>query len=337
MITEYTKKVMAGNDLTTDEMITVLKLIMTGEVSDILISSFLTALSIKGEAISEITGGAKVMRDLASKVEYNKKTLDTCGTGGDHSNTYNISTAVAIVAAAKGISVAKHGNRSITSKSGSADVLEELGVNINLTNEQAEKCLAKSGIAFMFAPKYHSAMRYVMPVRKTLGFRTIFNLLGPLSNPANATYQILGVFDGKLTEIFAEVLRDLGVERALVVHGNDGLDEFSITETTKVSELKNGAITTYDVKPEDFGFARASIEDIQGGDKAVNAQIIRDIFNGQKGPKTDILLLNAGAALYVSGQVESISEGVEEVKEIIKKGEVSNKLEELIQVSNQLG
>ncbi|PKM93250.1 MAG: anthranilate phosphoribosyltransferase [Firmicutes bacterium HGW-Firmicutes-1] len=335
MIQKQIESVIAGNHLTEEEMIGCMTKIMSGEVADTQIASFLTALKYKGEAISEIVGGAKVLREKADVVELqNYYTVDTCGTGGDKLGTFNISTAVAILVAAAGVSVVKHGNRSVSSKCGSADVLEALGIKIDLLPEQVEACVKEINIGFFFAPTFHKAMRFVGKTRKELGFRTIFNILGPLANPANAKAQVLGVFDEALTEPMAEVLKNLGVEKALVVNGKDGLDELSTTSETKITELKEGKITTYMIEPEFFGFERATTEDIKGGDAQENAQIIKALFNGQKGYKRDILLLNAAAALYVGKKAEGLTEGILIAKELIDSGKVMKKLEEFITYTN---
>ncbi|PKM49445.1 MAG: anthranilate phosphoribosyltransferase [Firmicutes bacterium HGW-Firmicutes-7] len=335
MIQKEIESIIAGNHLTEEEMIECMSKIMSGEVTDTQIASFLTALKSKGEAISEIVGGAKVLREKADVVELqNYYTVDTCGTGGDKLGTFNISTAVAIIIAAADIPVVKHGNRSVSSKCGSADVLEALGIKIDLLPTQVEKCVREINIGFFFAPTFHKAMRFVGKTRKELGFRTIFNILGPLANPANAKAQVLGVFDEALTEPMAEVLKNLGVERALVVHGYDGLDEISTTSETKITELKEGVIKTYTVMPEDFGFERAKIEDIKGGSAKENAQIIKDLFNGQRGFKREILVLNAAAALYVGKRVDNIKDGITFVQELIDSGKVKTKLEEFIRYTN---
>ncbi|MBN2879453.1 MAG: bifunctional anthranilate synthase component II/anthranilate phosphoribosyltransferase [Clostridia bacterium] len=318
MIKAELNKIVAGNSLSDDEMIKVMDAIMSGMVSEIEISAFLTALKIKGETVGEITAAAKVMRDKAEKIYIDDYTLDTCGTGGDNSGTYNISTAVAFIAAAAGIKVAKHGNRSITSKCGSADVLEKLGVNIAITPEQTKECVDQCGIGFFFAPTFHKAMKHVMGVRRTLGFRTIFNILGPLSNPAEANGQVLGVFDEKLVEPMAEVLSSLGVERAMVVHGRDGLDELTTTDATFIAELKDGVIQTYEITPETYGIKRASIEDIKGGTAEENAESVTNLLSCMEtGPKLDILLLNAGAALYIGRKANNIESGIKLAADII--------------------
>lgn len=337
MIGKTIEKVIGGVDLTEEEMIECMTRIMSGEVTEAEIASFLTALKIKGEAVSEIVGGVKVLREKAEMVEIqNYYKVDTCGTGGDMLGTYNISTAVAILAAAAGVTVVKHGNRSVSSKCGSADVLEALGVQIDLTSKQVEECVKNIGIGFFYAPSFHKSMKYVGKTRKDLGFRTIFNILGPLANPAYANAQVLGVFSPMLLKPMAEVLKELGVERALIVHGMDGLDEISTSGPTQVAQLKNGEIETYTLKPEDLGIPRATIEDIKGGDAIENAQIIRRLFEGETGPKRDILLVNAAAALYVGKKVNSLEDGVKMAEIIIDSGRALNKLNEFVEETNRL-
>jgi len=331
------EKVIERKDLSISEMTEVMMALMSGEVDPIVASSFLTALKMKGEAIDEIVAGASVMREKASAITIdNEITLDTCGTGGDESGTFNISTAVAIIAAAAGISVVKHGNRSVSSKCGCADVLEELGVAIDITPEQVKECVDETNIGFLYAPTFHSAMRHVGPVRKALGMRTIFNILGPLANPANATYQLVGVFDESLLEVYANVLKELGVKRALVVHGTDGLDEITISCETKIAELNDQEIEMKTIKPEDFGFLRSPLEAVRGGDKTENARILRDIFNGKIGAKRDITLFNAGAALYVCQKTDSIEEGIKLAKTMIDEGKAKAKLQEFIDKTQKL-
>jgi anthranilate phosphoribosyltransferase len=335
MIKNEIEKVIAGEDLSVDEMTRCMLAIMSGEVSEIHIASFLTALKAKGESVAEITGGARAMREKAEKVDLEDYyTIDTCGTGGDQSGTYNISTTVSMIAAAAGVTIVKHGNRSVSSQCGAADVLEALGVKVDLTPAQVEATVKEIGIGFFFAPTFHKAMKYVGKTRKALGFRTIFNILGPLTNPAHAKAQVLGVFDESLTEVMANVLLELGVKKALVVHGACGLDEISTVGETKITELKDGKIETYYIQPEDFGFNRATLQDIQGGTKEENAAIIRELLNGKEGPKMDILLLNAGAALYVAEKAESIQAGISLAKEMIRKGKAIKKLEEFIEKTN---
>lgn len=329
-------QLVAGKDLSEDQMIMYMNQIMTGEKSEAEIASFLTALKIKGESITEITAGAKVLRDKAMPIDMtNLETIDTCGTGGDSKGTYNISTASALVVAAAGVAVVKHGNRSISSQCGCADVLEACGVKIDLTPDQVKTCVEEINIGFLYAPTFHKAMRFVGPTRKALGFRTIFNILGPLANPANASTQVIGVFDQKLTEVFAKVLKRLGLKRALIVHGRDGLDEITVSDITYVSELIDGEIKSYTIQPEDFGIKRSKIEALIGGEKEVNAKILESVLQGEQGAKRDILVLNAGAALYVAGKADSIKAGVELAGEIIDQGLAYKKLLEFKEITQK--
>lgn len=307
--------------------------IMNGEASDIQISSYLTALSLKGETIDEISGSAVSMRNNATKLEHNMPTLEIVGTGGDGSNSFNISTTSAIVISAAGVPVTKHGNRSASSKCGAADVLEALGVNINLGPEKSIKILEKINLSFLFAQKYHTAMKYVAPVRSELGIKTIFNILGPLANPAFADYELMGVYSEELVEPLANVLKNIGI-KAMVVYGQDGLDEISISAPTTVCEVKGDEIIKYEIKPEDFSLKMASREDLIGGDSECNANITRNILNGEKGPRRDAVLLNSGAALYLAEKVNNIHEGVELAREIIDTGEAKKQLNEFIKLSN---
>ena len=308
--------------------------IMSGTVSELQIGAYLIALSMKGETIDEITGSAKGMRNHAVKLLHDMDVLEIVGTGGDHSNSFNISTSSAIIAAAAGIPVAKHGNRAASSKCGAADVLEALGVNITVSPEQSRKMLEKINICFLFAQKYHLAMKYVAPVRKQLAVRMIFNILGPLSNPAGASMQLMGVYDESLLEPLANVLARLGVKRAMVVYGQDSLDEISLIAPTSVCELKDGEITKYEITPEQFGFTRCTKEDLVGGTKEENARIIRDIFSGAKGPKRDAVVLNSAAALHVAKENLSMEDAVKEVEQLIDSGKATEKLEEFIAFSN---
>lgn len=330
-------KVINYKNLTEDEMSDVMNSIMEGKATSSQIGGFLTALRMKGETLEEITGAAKVMKEKATKIETNSSyTVDTCGTGGDKSNTFNISTAAAFVAAAASVTIVKHGNRSMSSKCGSADVLESLGVDINLSPIDVKRCIDELQIGFIFAPNFHQSMKYVINPRKELGTRTIFNVLGPLTNPANPKGQVLGVFNENLTATMAKTLKELGVERCMVVHGLDGLDEITITTKTKVSELKNGEIYEYYIDPKDYGIPFDKIEKIQGGTPEENAKILLDILKGEKGPKRDMVLLNAGAAMYVGKAVNSLEEGIEKSKEIIDKGLALDKLNQLIKFSQEL-
>ena len=305
--------------------------LMSGVLSDDIIESYVLALNEKGVTAENIFDAATVMRQFSKQVDIQdkKNLVDTCGTGGDGIQTFNVSTLSAIVAASAGVKVAKHGGRSVSSKCGSADVLEALGVNVNLTPEKVASLVNDIGIAFMFAPNFHPAMRYAAPVRKKLGVRTIFNVLGPLANPASATHQILGVYEASLTEIMAEVLSKLGSEHVMVVHGEDGMDEISISSPTRVTELKNKAITTYMIKPTDLGFDMANLETIQVENVDASKAMMLDVLNGNKGPHRDITLLNAGAAIYVSGLTSTLKEGIEKAASVIDQGLSLKKLEAL--------
>lgn len=328
-------KLIERKNLSEQEIMDAMGCIMEGNATPAQIGSFITALRLKGETIEEITGCAKVMREKAQritpKVEY---CIDTCGTGGDGANTFNISTASAVVAAAGGTTVAKHGNRSVSSRSGSADVLEALGINILLAPEEVKECIERVGIGFMFAPSFHRSMKHAAGPRKELGIRTIFNILGPLTNPANAKGQVLGVYHEALTEPMANVLLNLGVEKAMVIHGADGLDEITTTGITKVSELRDGKVSNYGIDPQEMGFGRAKKEYLSGGDAQANAEIIISIFDGEKGPKRDVVVLNAAAALYVGNAASSLAEGVEMAEEIIDSGKAKRKLDELRNFTN---
>ena len=336
MIKEAINRVVQSADLTESEMMEVMNEVMTGKATTAQIASFITALRMKGETVPEITGAARVMREKATRITAPAGGLvDTCGTGGDESMTFNISTASAFVAAGAGVTVAKHGNRSVSSKCGSADVLKALGVNIEAGTELVERCLREAGIGFLFAPMLHGAMKYAAPVRKELGIRSIFNILGPLTNPAGATRQLLGVYDPALTDILAKVLCNLGSEHAFVVRGSDGLDEITLTGETRVTELKDGSIRTYHIKPEDFGFARCSPEDLKGGDPEVNAGIILNVLNGKKGPARDIVLLNSAAAIVAGGKAGRIEEGVALAHGSIDSGEALGRLEKLKRITNR--
>ena len=328
-------KVVSGKDLTEDEMMAAMTEIMEGKVVDSQFAAFLTALQLKHETVPEIVGAARVMRAKAEKVKVNASNIvDTCGTGGDGADTFNISTAVSFVVAGADITVAKHGNRAVSSKSGSADVLKCLGVNIDASLSTVERCIEEVGIGFLFAPLMHKAMKHAVKVRKELGFRTIFNLLGPLTNPAHAHGQVLGVYDSRWVNPLAEVLRDLGSHRALVVHGFDGLDEITLTSETQVSELKNDNVSAFTIDPKEFGYSLCSAQDLKGGSPEENAETIRGILQGASGPKTDIVVLNAAAAIYVGGKAESIERGILIATNSIGSGAAIKKLEELCRVSN---
>ncbi len=305
--------------------------LMSGVLSDDIIESYVLALNEKGLTSENIFDAATVMRQFSKQVAILDKThlVDTCGTGGDGIQTFNVSTLSAIVAASAGVKVAKHGGRSVSSKCGSADVLEALGVNVNLTPEKVASLVDDIGIAFMFAPNFHPAMRYAAPVRKKLGVRTIFNVLGPLANPASATHQVLGVYDASLTETMAEVLYKLGSEHVMVVHGEDGMDEISISSETRISELKNKSITTYTIKPSDFGLDMADLKTIQVENVDASKAMMLDVLEGHQGPHRDITLLNAGAAIYVSGLTSTLKEGIEKAALVIDQGLALKKLEAL--------
>ena len=305
--------------------------LMSGVLSDDIIESYVLALNEKGITADNIFDAATVMRQFAKQVDIQDKNylVDTCGTGGDGIQTFNVSTLSAIVAASAGVKVAKHGGRSVSSKCGSADVLEALGVNVNLTPEKVASLVNDIGIAFMFAPNFHPAMRYAAPVRKKLGVRTIFNVLGPLANPASATHQVLGVYEASLTETMAEVLSKLGSEHVMVVHGEDGMDEISISSETRISELKNKSITTFTIKPTDFGLNMADLKTIQVENVDASKAMMLDVLEGHEGPHRDITLLNAGAAIYVSGLTSTLKEGIEKAQSVIDQGLSLKKLEAL--------
>jgi anthranilate phosphoribosyltransferase len=332
MILDAIHKLIEKQDLTKHESYECIKEIMSGTASAGMIASFLTALRIKGETIPEISGAALAMREMSTKIETTRSNvIDTCGTGGDGLGTFNISTAAAIIAASAGATVAKHGNRAVSSKSGSADVLQTLGVNIDAPKEVIEKCLDEIGIAFLYAPVLHTAMKYATPVRRELGIRTIFNILGPLTNPAGAKRQVLGVFRTMLTDMLANVLQDIGTERALVVHGIGGLDEISTFGDTRITELKNGTITSYNFHPESVGIDLTDLRHLAGGNNQTNAEIIRSILSGKKGAPRDAAALNAGAAIYTADIAPSIAEGVRMAMDALDSGAAKKKLQELIE------
>ncbi len=329
------KAVTEKRDLTAEEMNATMRLIMTGEATPAQVGGFLVGLRMKGESIDEITAAASVMRDLASKVDVDKNHLvDTCGTGGDSSGSFNISTASALVVAAAGGKVAKHGNRSISSKSGSADVLETAGVNFEISSEQVAECVNEIGVGFMFAPLHHSAMKHAIGPRREMAVRTIFNVLGPLTNPAGAPNQVLGVFSKDLVEPLAHVLKQLGSEHVLVVHAEDGMDEISIASPTFVAELKDGVVSSYTIQPEDFAMSRSDLQQIRATDSAHSLEIIKTVFNNTDGPAKDIVCLNAGAAIYVAGLTSSLAQGVKRAQEVLASGAVNEKLQQLIAKTN---
>jgi anthranilate phosphoribosyltransferase len=336
MIKEAIKMLVSNINLSESEMAGCMKEIMEGKVTDAQIGAFLTALRIKGETVEEITGAARIMREKATAVKAPEGVLDTCGTGGDMSHTFNISTTTALVVAGAGVPVAKHGNRSVSGQSGSADVLEALGVRIDLPPEKVEKCLFDTGFGFLFAPLFHPAMKYAIGPRREMGIRTVFNILGPITNPANAKRQILGVFADKLTGILAMVLGNLGAVDAMVVHGEDGLDEITISSRTRVSRFKNGKAENFYIAPEDFGIRRNNIEHICGGNKEENAAITTSILNGEKGPRREIVLMNSAAALIVAGKTEDFRIAMSMAVDAIDSGRALRKLEEIKRVTNSL-
>lgn len=349
-IKEAIQKVIQGIDLVENEMAEVFDQIMSGKTSDAQIGSFLTALRLKGETVQEITGAAKIMRkkaiklDVATSVDIDREDInideetiiDTCGTGGSGTNIFNISTVCAFIVAGSGVKVAKHGNRSVSSQCGSADVLRELGVNLDLAPEKVAICIKRIGIGFLYAPLYHGAMKYAIGPRREIGIRTIFNILGPLTNPAGANAQVLGVYDEHLTDIIACVLKNLGTRHAFVVHGMDTLDEITITAQTKISELKNNEVSTYYIKPQDFDIPLATLEDIRGGDAKENAKIIMDVLSGKKGPKRDVVLLNSAAALVAARKAHDFKEGIILAIEVIDSKKALSKLVQLKKLSHEL-
>lgn len=337
MIKEAIVKIVNKEDLTYEEAYTVMNEIMSGETTPTQNAAFLAALSTKSakaETTEEIAGCAAAMREHATKVETDMDVFEIVGTGGDNANSFNISTTSALVAAAGGMKVAKHGNRAASSKCGTADCLEALGVNIQQEPAQCVKLLKEAGMCFFFAQKYHSSMKYVGPIRKELGFRTVFNILGPLTNPASPSMQLLGVYDAYLVEPLAQVLINLGVKRGMVVYGQDKLDEISLSAPTTVCEFKDGWFKSYVIQPEDFGLERCTKQDLVGGTPEENAAITRAILSGEKGPKRNAVLMNAGAALYIGGKADSMKEGIALAAELIDSGKAMETLEKMIAVSN---
>ena len=335
MIKEAIEKAARGIDLTEKEAYDVFDEVMSGKATSAEIGALITALRTKGETVDEITGAAKVMREKSVRIDIGEAIVDTCGTGGTGTNTFNISTTVAFVVAGCGIKVAKHGNKGASSACGSADVLDALGVKLSVEPDVVRKCITEIGIGFLYAPSFHNAMKHAATPRKEVGGRTIFNVLGPLSNPANVGSQLIGVYDAGLTEIIAGVLKNLGSERAFVVHGMDNLDEITITGETKVTELKDGKINTYYITPEKFGMKRATLRDIEGGDAKKNAAIVMDILKGESGPKRDIVLLNAGAALVSASKAKDLLAGIKMAAESIDSGKALDKLLKLIELTNR--
>lgn len=347
MIKEAIYKAVRGEDLSEEEARGAMNEIMSGQATPAQIASFITALRMKGETVEEITGCARVMREKAVRIELSKAIdrngvrvdretiVDTCGTGGDGTNTFNVSTVTALVIAGGGLTVAKHGNRSVSSQCGSADVLKDLGVNLDISPEKVKECIERVGIGFLYAPLFHRAMKYAIGPRREIGIRTIFNILGPLTNPAGANVQVLGVYDPELTEPLAYVLKNLGTRAAFVVYGEGSFDEISVTGPTRISELKEGKVRTYYIQPEDFGFKRRKLGEIKGGNAQENGEIIIRILKGEKGARRDMVLLNAGAAFLTSGKARDMEEGIKRAEESIDAGKAMEKLEELIEFTNR--
>lgn len=334
-IREAIDRLVNRSDLSEAETIQVMNQIMTGEATPLQVAAFLTALRMKGETVDEITGAARVMREKAHRVHVGAKTvIDTCGTGGDQKGTFNISTTVAFVLAGAGLCVAKHGNRSVSSQSGSADVLGALGVKVDAPRERVEQCIDRIGIGFLFAPLLHEAMKYAVQPRRDIGIRTIFNILGPLTNPAMATHQLIGIYSADLVAAIARVLKNLGSIRAMVVHGLEGLDEISICGPTRVAELRDGDVKEFVIEPEQFDIKRCTLDKLHGGDAQQSAVIVGAVLDGQPGPTRDVVLLNSGAALYVSGRAATIREGMGLAAESIDSGKARQKLAELVALTN---
>ena len=348
VIIEAIRTLIERRDLTRLEAAAAMEAIMSGGATNAQIAAFLTALRMKGETVEELIGFAQVMRMKAVRVRTRSEVeaaltgtdremlIDTAGTGGDATGTFNVSTATAFVVAGAGVKVAKHGNRSVSSLCGSADVVETLGINLDLPPPKVARCVDEVGIGFLYAPLLHTAMKYVMTARREMGIRTVFNILGPLTNPAGANAQVIGVYSAALTEPLARVLAELGTHRAFVVHGADGLDEIATTGESRVSEVREGLVRTYAVRPEDFGVGRATIADLQGGDREQNAEIIRRILQGEPGPKRDLVVVNAGAALVAGGRARDFKEGAELAARSIDSGAAAGKLEALVSLSRRL-
>jgi anthranilate phosphoribosyltransferase len=348
IITEAVRALVERRDLTRIEAAAAMEAIMSGAATNAQIAAFLTALRMKGETVEELVGFAQVMRQKAVRVRTKgeevaaltgtdrEMLIDTCGTGGDAAGTFNVSTATAFVVAGAGLKVAKHGNRSVSSLCGSADVVEALGINLELPPSKVGRCVDEAGIGFLYAPLLHTAMKYVMAARREMGIRTVFNMLGPLTNPAGANAQVIGVYSAALTEPLARVLAELGTVRAFVVHGADGLDEISNTGESQIAEVREGVVRSFRVRPEDFGLPQASIGDLQGGDRAENAQIIRHLLAGGDGPRRDIVLMNAAAALVAGGKARNLKEGVSLAGRSIESGAAGGKLEALVALSQTL-
>lgn len=350
MIKEAISRVVERINLSEGEMIEVMGQIMSGEATPAQTASFITALRMKGETVDEITGAARVMRERATRIRVGKNVLDidrddinidretildVVGTGGDCTNTFNISTTVSFVVSACGVKVAKHGNRSVSSLCGSADVIEKMGINLDVTPETVEQCINQVGIGFLFAPALHGAMKYSIGPRREIGIRTIFNILGPLTNPAGADCQVMGVYRPELVEILAGVLHKLGCRHGFVVHGMDGMDEVTVTTETLVGEVTPEGVKLFTIRPEDFGISRCSMNDLRGGDAVINAGIVQSVLKGEKGPKRDIVLLNAAYALVAAGKSESVQEGMALAAEVIDNGSAMTQLEKLKEITNR--
>jgi anthranilate phosphoribosyltransferase len=338
MFRECLQQIVRRQDLSEEAMAEMISAIFSGEITDAQIGAFMGALATKGETFAELAGAARAMRRKALRIQTGADTVvDTCGTGGDGAGTFNISTTSAFVVAGAGVTVAKHGNRSVSSQCGSADVLETLGVNLNVAPEVVEEAVREIGIGFLFAPLFHGAMKYAMRARREVGVRSIFNMLGPLTNPAAANVQLLGVFAPELTEMFAEALRRLGARRAMVVHGHDGLDEISVCAPTRVSELKDAMIRTYDIQPELYFGDLAESTDLAGGDPVQNAAILREILAGARGARRDVVLINAGAALVCAGKARQLEDGIRLAGEVIDSGAARAKLDALVRYTQENG
>jgi len=335
-ISEVLKSVAKGETLDASTAEAFMNRMMTGETTPIQTAGLLAAMAVRGETVDEIVGFARAMRNHALSLDISYEVVDTCGTGGDGADTFNISTAAAFVSAAAGVPIAKHGNRAVSSRSGSADVLQALGARIDLNEYEAIQCLAETNLCFLFAPSYHPAMKHAAEPRKQLGFRTIFNILGPLTNPAGANRQVLGVFRADLVGKVASALAVLGTKHALVVHGAGGIDELSLAGETLVAEVKNGVVTEYRVSPSQFGLQTAPLEAVVGGDSAYNADLLRQVLSGGTGPQRDVVVLNAGAVLYVGGRVASIGEGITLAQRVIDGGEAQQTLEQFIRFTHQV-
>jgi len=335
MITEVIRSVVEGRNLSESQMVETFEVVMEGRATSAQIGAFLVALRMKGETEEEIAGAARVMRAKAAKVETSEDVIDTCGTGGDSSGTFNISTAAALVVAGAGLRVAKHGNRAASSMCGSADVLEALGVKVDAEPVVVARCVREAGIGFMFAPRMHAAMKHAIGPRKEIGIRTVFNVLGPLTNPAGAKKQLMGVFSLNLTQTLARVLGRLGSERAMIVHGSDGLDEITLTGPTHVSELRDGHVRNYDIDPRSLGLTLCRAEDMAGGNSKRNAEIILEVLNGAAGPRRDVVIINAAAALMVGGKARDLQEGIEMARSAIDKGAARKALDKLVVFSNE--